>query len=59
MAFPEFQGASSDRCWSGKGGEADSRKEPSKHNSAALGQDPGSLSRDTLNDIGIFSFFSF
>ena len=29
------------------------RKREKRNNSAALGQDPGSLSRDTHNDVGI------
>ena len=51
MAFPEFQGAGSDSRQSGKGGDAETREEPSSNNSIALGQDPGSLSRDTHNDV--------
>ena len=52
IAFPEFQGTGSDSCWSGKEGGAKTREEQSKNSSRALGQDPGSLSRDTHNDGG-------
>ena len=51
MAYPEFQGAVSDSCWSGKKGVAKIKEEQSSNRSTALGQDPGSLSSD--NDIGI------
>ena len=51
MASPEFQGAASDR--SGKEGDAKTGEEESRNNSTALGQDAGSLSRETHNDIGI------
>ena len=37
----------------GKEGDAKSREEQSRNKSTALGQDPGSLSRDTHNDVGI------
>ena len=50
MTFSEFQGAGSASCWSGKGGDAKIREEESSKNSAALGQYPGSLSRDTYNN---------
>ena len=53
MAFPEFQGAGSDSCSLGKGVDAKTREEELGKNSTALGQDPGSLSRDTHNDIGL------
>ena len=32
---------------------AETREEQSSNNSTALGQDPGSLSRDSDNDVGI------
>ena len=53
MAFPELQGAGSDSCKAGKGEDAETREEQSSNDSAALGQSPGSLSRDTHNNIGI------
>ena len=53
MAFPEFQGADSDSCGSGKGGHAETREEEPRNNSPVLGQDPGSPSRDKLKDVGI------
>ena len=51
MTFPEFQRADSNSCYSGKGGDAETREEQSRKNSAALGQGPGSASRDTQNSI--------
>jgi len=38
MTFPEFQRAGSDSCCSGKGGDAETREEQSRNDSAALGQ---------------------
>ena len=51
MTFPEFQRADSNSCLSGKGGDAEIREEQPRNNSAALGQGPGSISRDTHNNI--------
>ena len=53
MTFPEFQGAGSDSCPSGMEGDAETREEEPRNNGAAWGQDPGALSRDTQNNIGI------
>ena len=50
--FPEILGAGSDRCWSGKEGDAKTREEQSGNNSTALGQDPGSPPRYTHNGVG-------
>ena len=36
---------------SGQGGDAETVEEQSRNSRAALGQDPGSASRDTLNNI--------
>ena len=33
--FPELQGAGSNSCWSGKGGDAETREEQSRNNSAS------------------------
>ena len=44
-------GSLSDSCSSGKGGDAETREEQPRNNSAALGQGPGSASRDTHNNI--------
>ena len=49
MTFPEFQGA---WCWSGRKGEAKTEEEQPRNQSTASGQDPGSLSSDTYNDVG-------
>ena len=46
MNFLEFQGADSNSCYSGKGGDAETR-----NISAALGQSSGALSRDTQSNI--------
>ena len=51
LTFPEFQRAGSNSCWSGKGGDVEKREKPPRDNSAALGQGPGSTSRDTHNNI--------
>ena len=51
MTFPELQRADSNSCSSGKGGDAETTEEQSRNNSAALGQGPGSTSRDTHNNI--------
>ena len=37
----------------GKGGDANTREDQSANNRTALGQDPGSLSRDTHNGVDI------
>ena len=47
MTFPEFQRVGSTCYSSGKGGDPETREEQSRSNSAALGQSPGSPSRDT------------
>ena len=52
-AFPEFQGAGSGSCWSRKGGVAKTREERSSNNSSASGQDSGSPSRDTHNNVSV------
>ena len=46
MAFPEFQGTGSDSCLSGKKGDAKTMEEESSNKRTALGQNPGSVSRD-------------
>ena len=51
MTFLEFQRAGSNHCWSGKGGEAETREEQPRNNSAALGQGPHSTSRDIHSNI--------
>ena len=52
MTFPEFQGAIANQ---GRKGDADTREELSRDNSAALGQGSGSSSRNIHNNI--FEFF--
>lgn len=54
LTFPEFQGADSKSCLSGEGGDAEAKEGQSGKNSAALGQGPGSSSRDTQNSISEF-----
>lgn len=53
LALPEFLGTCSGSCCLGKGGDADARAEQSRKERAALGRDPGSLSRETHSDVGI------
>ena len=55
LTFPEFQGAGSNTCLSGEGGDAEAKEGQSGNNSAALGQGPGSSSRDTQNSIFHFT----
>ena len=42
MTVPQFQRADLNSCQSGKGGNAETREEQPRNNSAALGQGPGS-----------------
>lgn len=51
MTFPELQRASSNSCYSGKGGHAKTREEQSRNSSAAFWQGPGSPSRDAQSNI--------
>ena len=51
MTFPELQKSSSNSCYSGKGGDAKTREEQSRDNSAAFRQGPGSTSRDAQSNI--------
>ena len=51
MTFPEFQWAGSNSCSSVKGGDAETREEQSRNNSAVLAQGPGAHSRDTHSNI--------
>ena len=55
LTFPELQRAGSDRCESGKAGDAETREEQSRDNPAALGQGPGFSSRN-ISDNSIFGF---
>ena len=49
--FPEFLRGDLNSCSSGKGEDAETKEEQPGNNSAALGQSPGSASRDTRNSI--------
>ena len=49
--FPEFLRGNLNSCSSGKGEDAETKEEQPGNNSAALGQSPGSASRDTRNSI--------
>ena len=53
IAFSKFPGAGLDSGWSEKEGDAETGEEESRNNSTALGQEPGSLSRDSHNNTGI------
>ena len=47
----KFHRAGSNRCQSWKEGATETREEQPRHHSAALGQGPGSTSRDTHNNV--------
>ena len=49
--FPEFLRADLNSCPSGKGEDAETKEEQPGNNSVALGQSPGSASRDTRNSV--------
>ena len=51
VTFPEFPPAGSNSRWLGKGEDAETREEQLRNNSAALGQGPGSPSRDIHDNI--------